>query len=330
MYKLLRLYPTGYGRSRRVLGEVFEDPYSVDESGQEVTPVPKDRIRADSIQSPHDTDCNYRKKGDKQVKGYSINVTETCHKREEREKVESEGGEEDAKEEGEESLLNLITNVQEEKATFNDNTFLATSLQATSRMLEGGLEKVHTDGAYHSVDNQAYCAGSHIEFILSGISGDQSRYELYADPSVHELIVIDKQTEGVFLAKKCFSRKDGKVQWRIKTTDKKGKSRLRYFTSKEIQASLLRRKIRQTHVNETNIRNNVEATIFQLGYHFHHNKSKYRGLAKQKMWANSRALWVNFRRIQLFLEQKLNKAASFTQNILFSLLIRLFHTRILT
>jgi len=41
----------------------------------------------------------------------------------------------------------------------------------------------------------------------------------------------------------------------------------------------------------------VEATIFQLGYHYSNDKSRYRGLIKHKMWANARCLWINFVRI---------------------------------
>lgn len=49
-----------------------------------------------------------------------------------------------------------------------------------------------------------------------------------------------------------------------------------------------------------NIRNNVEATIFQLGFHYPNDKSRYRGLIKHKMWAHIRCLWINFVRILNF------------------------------
>lgn len=328
IYKLLELCPAGCGSPRRikarvVLARVFGDQYSVEESSREVSPLPKEQIRANSVQSPHDTDCAYRKKGDTQVKGYSVNVTETCDKKEDRESSGGEGG----KGGGEANPLNLITDVKVEKATFGDNAFLEPSVQSSNQLLAGSPEKVHADGAYHSVENQAYCADGGMELILSGFSGDQARYELYTDPSVRELIVIDKLAGKILLAKEYVSRKDGKVQWKIKTTDKKGQDSLRYFTEKEIQASLLRQKLRLIPTSEINVRNNVEASIFQLGYHFHHNKSKYRGLAKQKIWANCRALWINFRRIHLFLEQKLNNADLLLQNPLSRLIIRLFYTR---
>jgi hypothetical protein len=35
-------------------------------------------ISAKSVQSPHDTDCHYRNKDTQKVKGYSINITESC------------------------------------------------------------------------------------------------------------------------------------------------------------------------------------------------------------------------------------------------------------
>ena len=36
-------------------------------------------ISAKSIQSPHDIDCHYRDKNGNKIKGYSINLTESCN-----------------------------------------------------------------------------------------------------------------------------------------------------------------------------------------------------------------------------------------------------------
>jgi hypothetical protein len=41
----------------------------------------------------------------------------------------------------------------------------------------------------------------------------------------------------------------------------------------------------------------VEASLFQLGYHYPNDKTRYRGLLRHKLWANIRCLWVNFVRI---------------------------------
>jgi len=51
---------------------------------------------------------------------------------------------------------------------------------------------------------------------------------------------------------------------------------------------------------ELNRRNNVEANIFQLGYHYPNAKSRYRTLIKHKMFAHCRCFWIIFVRIANF------------------------------
>ena len=59
----------------------------------------------------------------------------------------------------------------------------------------------------------------------------------------------------------------------------------------------MRKQVTDRTWKELNIRNNVEATIFQLGYHYPNAKSRYRGLIKHEMWANLLCFWINFVRI---------------------------------
>ena len=70
-----------------------------------------------------------------------------------------------------------------------------------------------------------------------------------------------------------------------------------------VRATALRQKLKEIPIEETNIRNNVEATIFQLGYHYSNDKSRYRTLAKHKLWAYSRSLWINFVRLMKYVTQ---------------------------
>ena len=58
-------------------------------------------------------------------------------------------------------------------------------------------------------------------------------------------------------------------------------------------------------------RNNVEASIFQLGYHYSNAKSRYRGLIKHQMWANMRCLWVNFVRVLNYINKESLKTTFF-------------------
>ncbi|MGB4576237.1 MAG: transposase, partial [Paludibacter sp.] len=73
-------------------------------------------------------------------------------------------------------------------------------------------------------------------------------------------------------------------KWKIKTEE----GNYRYFDRESIRAAALRQKLKDIPIEQTNIRNNVEATVFQLGYHYSNDKSRYRTLAKHKQWAYSR------------------------------------------
>jgi hypothetical protein len=130
------------------LRRVFGDQYEVVDDI--VSARPKQEISAASVQSPYDTECHYRKKDERQVKGYSINVTETC----------DEG-----------SNLNLVTHVLVDTASVADCDFLQPAIEATQEIVCQKIETVNADGAYHSADNQEYCQGKDVDLIVSAIQG---------------------------------------------------------------------------------------------------------------------------------------------------------------
>ena len=88
-------------------------------------------------------------------------------------------------------------------------------------------------------------------------------------------------------------------KYRIKT-----KTAYRYFTDKQIESCYLRKQVEQLPKEKKDKRNNVEATIFQLSYHLRKDKTKYRSILKNKIWAILRSLWINFVRITGSLTQK--------------------------
>ncbi len=199
------------------------------------------------------------------MKGYSVNVTESCDKGE----------------------LNLISGVEVKESNAADNGYLEKGVIQAGEVLCESTEKVHADGAYHSVSNQEFVSGKNAELILNAIQDPKGRYDLEMDEN-GVLTVKDLKTAVTVEALKM---KNGE-KWRIKTAE-----HYRYFTVKELTACLLRKKIATYPQEVLNIRNNVEATIFQLGYHYPNDKTRYRGLVRHKMWANIRCLWVNFVRI---------------------------------
>ncbi|MDD3893337.1 MAG: transposase [Bacteroidales bacterium] len=269
----------GYGWYQ-TLKTVFEQQYTIGKD-KTVLPLEKEKVSAKSIQSPHDTDCHYRNKDGNKVKGYSVNVTETC----------------DQPEDGKDTVLNLITDTETTVVSAPDNGFLEQALDRTQEILTGDIEKVYADGAYHSVDNQEYCKNDEhkIDLVLTGMQGPEPRYDIRLDgQDENNLIVTDNKTGETIRAQRANPRKD-KTQrkWRIKTETGK----YRYFDENDLRTAALRQKLKGIPIEETNIRNNVEASIFQLGYHYPNDKSRYRSLAKHKLWAYSRSLWINFVRI---------------------------------
>jgi len=256
----------------QLLQRVFSEQYKVIEDEQ-IELRGKEEISSSSLQSPHDPDSAYRNKGDQTVKGYSVNITETCSK----------------------DNLNLITNVIVEKANTPDTAFVEPAIEATIEVTGQIVEKVYADGAYQSPNNDACC--ENIDMVFTGIQGFESRYDLEMTPE--GLLVTDTKTgeqmKAVLVKKHKNSKED---RWRITTP-----SGYYYFGQLAIRASQLRRQMKGRSLEELHKRNNVEATIFQLGFPLRNNKSKYRGIIKQKTWAYCRCLWINLIRILYFTKQ---------------------------
>jgi hypothetical protein len=256
----------------QLLQRVFNEQYKVIEDEQ-IELRGKEEISSSSLQSPHDPDSAYRNKGDQTVKGYSVNITETCSK----------------------ENLNLITNVIVEKANTPDTAFVEPAIEATIEVTGQIVEKVYADGAYQSPNNDACC--ENIDMVFTGIQGFESRYDLEMAPE--GLLVTDTKTgeqmKAVFVKRHKNSKED---RWRITTP-----SGYYYFGQLAIRASQLRRQMKGRSLEELHKRNNVEATIFQLGFPLRNNKSKYRGIIKQKTWAYCRCLWINLIRILNFTKQ---------------------------
>lgn len=254
----------------QLLERVFNEQYKVIDDEQ-IELRPKEEISSSSLQSPHDPDSAYRNKGDQNVKGYSVNVTETCS----------------------EDSLNLITNVIVDKANTPDTAFVGPAIEATIEVTSQLVEKVYADGAYQSPNNDC----ENIDMVYTGMQGSVSKYDL--DMTQEGLLVTDTRTgeqmKAVLVKKQKNSNED---RWRIKTS-----TGYYYFNQQAIRASHLRREIKGRTLEELHKRNNVEATIFQLGFPLRNKKSKYRGLIKQKTWAYCRCLWINLIRILNFTKQ---------------------------
>jgi len=287
IYRLLKIFK--HNPHYEVLARVFKEQYKSGDGLIEIRD--KEEISASSVQSPDDPDCSYRDKDGQKVKGYSINVTETCSN----------------------NQLNLITDIKTEKVNTPDTSFLIGAVEATNKVTGQLVDKIHADGAYHSPDNQNFCSSNDIDLVLTGMQGTQGRYDLI--PLGDGLHVIDTFTGELLEAHRSAHSKDEK--WWIKT-----ESGYRYFSSKEIQNCITRKKLQNRTLEELQRRNNVEATIFQLCFFSRNNKTRYRGLPNHKAWAYCRALAINLSRIRNYIETICQR----TQNASFAAIKQTFST----
>ncbi len=280
IYNILPLFSSSTDIHYQTLKRVFVEQYKVEEQKM-VIAREKEEISAKSVQSPHDTDCHYRNKDDQKVKGYSINITESCDN---------------------DSPLNLIGHVDVKKASASDVDFLTDNIDKAQEVFCDKIKDAHADGAYHSPDNQQYCKDNEINLYLHAIQGAKSRYQFNILEN-GELSIFDTINNEI-AEYKMITGKNNANKWRIKT--EKG---YRYFTQKDIDGYQLRKQIDETPIETLQMRNNVEATVFQMGYHYPNAKTRYRGEIKHQMWANIRCLWVNFVRILKFVKNPCLKTA---------------------
>ena len=279
-YKVLSVYQEHENKYYSTLNRVFDDHYRMGDDGKTEL-KPKEDLGSDSLQSPFDPDCAYRNKDGQQVKGYSVNVTETC----------------------DDESLNLITDIQVAKANQPDTEFVQPALEQTSQVLGHTPEDLHADGAYQSPDNAEYCQEEEINPYFTGMQGHAGRYDLELVDD--QLTVTDTHTGEQIPSRRC---KSGK--WGINT--EKGH---RYFSYKEIEACRFRKELERMPIELRIKRNNVEATIFQLCFHTRNNKTRYRGINQHKMWAVLRCMWINLRRIMAYMEQNYQRTLLFGQKV---------------
>ncbi len=282
IYKILNTVPESDDAHYQTLKRVFEEQYKIlGDNKIEITPDKE--ITAKSVQSPYDTECDFRIKTDKKTKGYNHNVTETCDST---------------------NPINLITDTQTAPATHPDNKFTEPAIKNSQEILSDKIENAHTDGAYNSEENQTFTKEEDINFYLTGFQGPAGQYDLTIKNG--EIQVYDNQTNTQIPVTVTKNNK-----YRIKT-----KTGYRYFTDKQIESCRLRKQAEQLPKEIRNKRNNVEATIFQLAYHLRKDKTKYRSLLKNKIWAIIRSLWINFIRIAGNLIKGSQKIKANVQNAL--------------
>ena len=271
--KVLNIFQGEDSEPYNRLSRMYEEHYiDTEEKGNPPRPKEKEEMKADGIQSVHDPDAAYRSKGQgnsrQQVSGYSANITETAK-----------------------GDLRLITDVQVEKATQSDSSYLEVAAQKTTELTDQPIEQVHTDGGYDSIENRTRFA-DYIgqEWHLAKCIGGKKRCE-FKHKEDGTILILDPATNSWVKAEMS---RNGK--YRIPTPGRT--SKYRYFKKEQVKAGIELAKVRPKEI-DGGIRANMESTIHQVFHTLSAGKSKYRGLLKHKLFVTSRALWINCKRIKV-------------------------------
>ena len=261
-----------------------------DQSGSESGIQPRDpsELSATSIQSAHDSEAGFRKKGQdktrKTVKGYHGNIIETCTP---------------------ENEINLIVDVDVREANVSECEFLLPGLEASEEVFgqayasdttadnpKRHIEHVTTDGGYDSYENRiALTQNDAPHWNLSNVRGRKSVITFGHDEQ-GQLIAYHTETGEQY--KMTFSSKCKKHIVHINDKFK------RYYTETQIEQVFLRQQLLADRPPEDrSIRANVEASIHQVFHRLGKNeKVRYRGRYQSHCYVLYRAMWTNFRRIQ--------------------------------
>lgn len=256
-----------------LLQRLFDEQYVV-KDGKAVLRDKKE-VKANSLQNPNDPDATYRSKNDQKVQGYVTNITETV----------------------EEGKPSIITSVQVETAVFADCHFLQEAVKNSERVTNSTIEDLYADGAYQSPDNREFAKNHNAMQLKTGKMQGGRRWELIPHDE-DGLTVREVATGNTYEAIKAVTKQGSRKRWRIPWNNKTG---WRYFEEKDIKAYQLRTQIESLPSEEQHKRNNVEAAMFQYSFHTRNGKTRYRGLLKHRMHAYSRCMWMNLRRMVIFL-----------------------------
>ena len=123
---------------------VLKDQTIIDEKSEEVTVKESKKISPSSLQNPVDTDATYRKKAGKSHKGYVVNITETCSKKNE---------------------VQMITKCSVESNVVSDKELYLKDIEGSQ------AKTMIADGAYNSEETEQKSTELGIDLICTNLTG---------------------------------------------------------------------------------------------------------------------------------------------------------------
>lgn len=296
VYVLLEELAPRYGQeiAYQVLERFFKENFHC--TIEQVKPKENAEISAGCLQSVDDLEATYRKKGNKEYKGYVANLTETCDPV---------------------NPLQLITKVQVAPNNIEDADLLVEALPDLKARME--LDHLFTDGSFASPQADQVLQDEKVIQIQSAIKGrkpNQDRLAL-ADfniqqneegrptqitcPQGQSVAVRQGRKDTTFWADfdptvchSCSFQQEGRCPTKL---GKRSQLFRLYFNLREMQAAI-RRQISAAFIQSgQNLRAAVEASVRSIKHPFPASKLPVRGLFRMSCLLVASAAMVNLRRI---------------------------------
>ncbi|MBC8265093.1 MAG: transposase [Anaerolineales bacterium] len=286
----------GYQLLQRVFREHFA--LSTDATATEparITVKPPEALRADSLQSPDDSEATYREKHGQGYRGYVVHLSETCDP---------------------DNTVQLITDVQVAPNTTDDETLLVDTLPELQRRTQ--VDTLEVDGGYTGPETTNACTKQKVTLNPSAIRGrapDPTRLGLDAfawdTTTDHTLRVTCPNSQTANLtpgrkAHRCRATFDATVCAQCSMSEhcptrllKRHPQRVLSVDRRQIEVAQLRQRCAHLRQADHHLRPAVESTVRSIKHPFG-SKLPVRGQTRVTMVILASALMVNVRRIWRF------------------------------
>ncbi len=282
----------------QMVERVLQDLYVVDDDKQ-VNMRPTDEIPGSGLQSPHDSEATYRKKGGKGHQGYVANLSETCDP---------------------DNPVQLLTSVQLAPNVTDDGQLLAESLaEQSARGIT--VKQITVDGGYTGETGETACRDHQVQMLPTRIRGRRTAPERWGWEEYTWLLDDDDLARMVICPQGQVAKLDAgrKGNWLLARFDRAACADCLFFNEqcrvkpnkrkpptlnvnrRWIQVALLRQGMSPAN---NALRAGVESSVRSFKHVFPTGKLPVRGVIRSAMVACCSALMVNCRRIHQYRQQQ--------------------------
>jgi hypothetical protein len=271
-----------------VFERVYQEHFTVVDQG--ISPKPSQELHSGMLQSPDDQDATYRKKKEKQSKGYTINGTETANP---------------------ENPIQLITDIAVNPNNIDDSQILSERIDKIVEKTPD-LNEMHTDGGYGSEENDKKMETLKIAQITTAVRGRESEIEKKIEQISESPVVYTVECSGGQTVKSTPTKQRYKVRFDTNICKEcplkeqcqifKDKGRY-YFGHENYLLDKRNRNIQNIPKERRKLRPNVESLMNEYKIRTPNGKTKVRGKFKTSLFAFNTGIAINFGRIFRYIKK---------------------------